>query len=207
MKIITLAQQKGGVGKTTVCINLACQAVRRKKRAVILEMDTRNGSAFGWGELRKSTKLPPVPVFDVKSVELETALKRLTDAKIDWVFIDLPGGDRPSPGMNVADLTLIPCRPVEDDVRPSLVTAGLLRRGAGNYAYLMNIAPPGGVRAQKVGEYLRENGHPVADVIVTQRIGVSDANARGMGINEREPNSESAEEFSRLFEWVRGQLR
>jgi len=210
MKIITLAQQKGGVGKTTVCVNLACQARKRKKRAVILDMDVEQASAFFWGEKRKTVALAPqIPVYRVRSPELQTRLDALNKEGVEWVFIDLPGRDVPSTGLNVANLTLLPTRPVEDDVRPSLVTAGLLRRADRRYAYLMNIAPAQAdkARARKVAAVLRDAGHTVADPIITERIGISDANARGMGINEREPNSESAREYSELFKWIEGQLK
>jgi chromosome partitioning protein len=209
MKIITLAQQKGGVGKTTVCVNLACQARRRKKRAVILDMDTEQGSAFFWGERRQEAGLPPIPVVRVRSHELPTVLERLRTEKADWVLIDLPGRNVPSAGLSIADLVLLPCRPVEDDVRPSLATAKVLRTGGARYAYLMNIAPSASdkSRARKVAAVLSDAGHIVAGAIITERMGVPDANARGMGINEREPKSESAREYSDLYKWIEDQLK
>ena len=209
MKIITLAQQKGGVGKTTVCVNLACQARRRKKRAVILDMDTEQGSAFFWGEKRKEAGLPPIPVVRVRSHELPAVLDRLRAENADWVFIDLPGRNVPSTGLSVADLVLLPCRPVEDDVRPSLATAKVLRTGGSRYAYIMNIAPSASdkSRARKVAAVLRDAGHLVSEPIITERWGVPDSNARGMGVNESDPKGDSAKEYSELYRWIEDQCK
>jgi chromosome partitioning protein len=37
--IITVANQKGGVGKTDLCVNLACYLARKGKRTLILDLD------------------------------------------------------------------------------------------------------------------------------------------------------------------------
>lgn len=212
MRTVTLAQQKGGVGKTTVCQNLAAQAAARGQTAAIIDMDGDQRSAAKWGERRKGAAkaLPAIAVYTVKSGALSAKLQELEAAGIDWAFIDLPGRDAPasSAGLRVANLILIPCRPLEDDVEPSLNTVGLIRRSGGKYAYLLNISPPqvDKSRARKVSAVLTEAGHPVCPVIIVQRISVPDANALGMGVNEREPGSSSAKEYSELLTWIEGQL-
>jgi nitrogenase subunit NifH len=73
----------------------------------------------------------------------------------------------------------------------------------------MNIAPPqiDKRRARNASAILEKAGHPVIPVIIVQKIGVPDANARGLGINEREPNSNSAGEYSELFNWIERQFK
>ena len=208
MRVISLTQQKGGVGKTTVCVNLACQAVARKKRAVILDMDEQ-GAALAWSEKRKAHGLEEPQVFSVKTPELKAKLAELEKAGVDWAFIDLPGRIVYGGEVGLSHLSIVPARPLEDDIGPSLKTVKLLRDSGRRYAYLLNISPPqvDKARAKKVAEVLKGAGHPVAPVIVVQRIGVPDANARGLGVNEREPSSASAKEYSQLFDWVSGQFK
>jgi chromosome partitioning protein len=214
MKIITLAQQKGGVGKTSVCINLACQAIAHGKSAVILDMDVEQGSSIKWRARRnKKDGLEKPEVFSIKHPELERKLAELKARGMEWVFIDLPGRAAYGKGLSIADLIIVPSRPVEDDIEPSLFTVGLIRRGGRkNYAYLMNICPPqvdrgGNSRARKIADALRLGGHPVSPVIIVQRLAVPDANARGLGVNEYEPDSPSAAEYGQLFEWIESELR
>ena len=214
MKIITLAQQKGGVGKTTVCINLACQAVAHGKSAVILDLDTEQGSSKKWREKRdKRVGLEKPEVLSVNLPDLEKRIAELRTRGIEWVFIDLPGRTTYGVGMMVADLIIIPSRPFEDDVQPSLSTVCLIRRGSRrNYVYLMNICPSqvdknGNSRARQMADHLTNAGHPVSPVIVIQRLAVPDASAYGFGINEYEPGNKSATEYKQLFKWIEGELK
>lgn len=102
--IVTVANAKGGVGKTTTLIYLAVVAQRAEpeKTVSIIDADPQR-SATDWAEIAKADGTP-LPVTVTDNLTIEDGNNRIT-------FIDCPPAftDTVRDAITAADLVIIPC--------------------------------------------------------------------------------------------------
>jgi chromosome partitioning protein len=205
MKAIAVAQQKGGVGKSTVAIHLAEEASRDGLTAFILELD-KQGTASTWGE-RRGAGNPP-DVMKIESGSLAQHLRALRGLSVDLVILDLPGAHSPAvtPAIKAADLVLIPSRPNEVDITASAETLSAAHRLEKPYAYVLTFTEPTGGKTKEARTALIEAGHPVAEGEISRRQVFVDAVASGQTAFEIEPKGKGAAEIRKLWAWIKTQM-
>ena len=212
MPVITLANLKGGVGKTTIAVNVAaCLNESRRTSVVLIDADAQ-GSATAWG--REGTLPMPVKAVPLgREEEPAQWLRRVDQAAgdSDYVIIDLPPylGSATAFAIAEADLVLVPITPSEADLEASAVVIGLIRSGrqarsdGGPRVFLV---PSKVDRRTLVGREieaaLHDLGEPVAPAI-SQRTAHVDAYSARVWLGAFAPNSAGHREIQALTALVR----
>ena len=199
MKAITFVTQKGGSGKSTLCINLAVAAQEAGRSVCILEMD-RQATVSDWAEHRTS-ETPEVAQIDAP--QLDEVMKNLRGSAYDYVFIDTPGVDSPGTlsAIRAADLCIIPCRPTPADLRAFKPTLAAIYRLEKRFAFVLNQTPPRSYRIRDAADGLTVLG-VLPDVNIVARNDHQDAIGMGQGVTEFNPTGQAAGEIRRLWSWV-----
>lgn len=126
MKIIALLNEKGGAGKSTLAINLACALHRQGRKVVLVDADPQ-GTARDWREASpEGLDLPPVVPLD----RPEVLLAGIKTLNADIAVIDTPAkAEKMSANVvRVADIALIPVQPSGADVWASAAAVKLIQQ-------------------------------------------------------------------------------
>lgn len=127
MKVVGVLHGKGGVGKSTIAVNLARSLQLRGLDVVIIDCDAQ-GTSQSWKASRENgTDLPAVFGVD-KASSLEADVQRLSDS-FDVAVID--GGahlDKMHTAIiKTSDLALIPVQPSPADIWPTEQIVDLIK--------------------------------------------------------------------------------
>jgi chromosome partitioning protein len=121
-QIIGVLSQKGGVGKSTLCQLIACEAAAQGKQAKILDFDVKQMTSTDWVRTRLDRDLEPA-VEAEPSKNIGKALKHNRD--YDLIVVDgAPGSPkRTAELVPECDLIILPTGASRADLVPTLALA------------------------------------------------------------------------------------
>lgn len=185
MRVVSIANQKGGVGKTTTAMSLAAVAAE-SSRTLLLDTDPQ-ASATWWAD-QAGDGLP----FDLATDTDPGSIRRLRELgdKYDVLIVDTPGSleghDVLKAVLEASDYVILPTEPAALAIMPLLQTIDSIVKPAGRpYRVLLNLADPRSPQetdeartlltkrgiptfAAAVREYKSHKRAPLAGEVVTQ---------------------------------------
>ena len=199
-RVICVAQQKGGAGKTTVLVQLATALAAAGRRVALIDTDPQ-GSLSGWMRLREAAggDLPALSFSAVGGWRLAVELDRVREAA-EFVLVDTPphAEAEARTAVREAHLVLVPTQPSPLDLWASRGTLELAAREGRETRLLLNRVPPRGRSIAEAEAAMAELGAAALASRLGNRQAFVRAVARGLGVVESEPRSRAAAESRAL---------
>ncbi len=200
-KVITIAQQKGGSGKTTLAVNLAVALSRRGRTVAILDTDPQ-GSLGRWFLTRRALLGDPGMEFSTASawgVSYECEKLRKT---ADFVIVDTPPKVDADlrPALREADLVLIPVASSHVDLWATDGVLDLTRRERKRATIVLNRAKAGTRLGEEVAQAAAALEAEVATTRLGQRVVYAETMGTGLGVLEAGPSPASREVLALMDE-------
>lgn len=192
--IVLVANEKGGVGKTTIAVNLAAMCRLAGKDVLLVDTD-RQESASTWAAMRYENGVDPVITCVSKTGKVGFDLVSL-GKKYDMVIVDAGGRDslEMRQAIAVSGVCIIPVKPAQFDVWSLSRMAHLIRdvaerieRPINAFSFVNGASANPNVReTQEVKEALQEYADlfPVMQTVITERIAVRKASRDGLAVVE-----------------------
>ena len=205
MRILVVASQKGGVGKTTIAGHLGVMAeIKNAGPVALIDTDPQGSLSSWWNE-----RVSETPMFaSININNLKKHLSKLALAGVKLAIIDTPPAvtDTIREVLSVADLVLIPTRPSPHDLRAVGSTVDLVEQAGKRMVFIVNGAAARAKITSEAAVALSQHG-TVAPVILYQRTDFAASMIDGRTVQEIDAKSRSANEVDLLWNYVFTQLK
>ena len=200
MKVISILNQKGGSGKTTIATHLA-RSLQLKGFSVLLVDSDPQGSSRDWAAVNEEN---PVPVVGIDRPTIERDLKRI--ASKDYIIIDgaPQAADLAISAIKASDVVIIPVQPSPYDIWATSDLVDLVKQriemtdGKLKAAFVVSRTIKGTKIGKEISTALADYDLPVLKTNIIQRVIYPTSASKGSSVLDDEPNGEASKEILNL---------
>lgn len=204
-KIVTIAQQKGGAGKTTMAAQLAVSFAKTGKRVGLIDIDPQ-GSLATWYDVRKALVDEAgagITFVQASGWRLSTELDRMK-RDVDLILVDSPPHAETDVRIAVraADLIMVPMQPSPMDLWATQPTLDMAKKEKSVALVVFNRTPPKGKLVDAVRRKIVEADMPVAGTVLGNRVAFAASMMEGKGVAESNPRHTATKEIKALADEI-----
>ncbi|HTH17590.1 MAG TPA: ParA family partition ATPase [Magnetospirillum sp.] len=208
-KIVTIAQQKGGAGKTTMAAQLAVAYAQAGKRVGLIDIDPQ-GSLANWYEVRRAlvdAKGGGITFLQASGWRLSTELDRMK-RDVDLILVDSPPHAETDVRIAVraADLIMVPMQPSPMDLWATQPTLDMAKKEKSAALVVFNRTPPKGKLVDAVRKKIAQAEMPVAATVLGNRVAFAASIMEGKGVVESNPRHTATKEIKALADEIASTL-
>lgn len=200
-KVITIAQQKGGAGKTTIAAHLAVALSQKGKRVAIIDIDPQ-GSLTAWYNIREERfgqGYTGLNFLSASGWRVTSEITRLKQTH-DIIIIDSPPHTETEAktAIRAADLVIIPVQPSPTDLWATKATVELAEKEKKTIAILLNRVAANSKLAKEITASLPN----LLKSNLGNRVGFAACLMEGRCVTETEPSGLAAKEIKAFVEEI-----
>jgi chromosome partitioning protein len=197
MPVLSVLNQKGGVGKTTLAVSIAACLTEQGKRVLLIDAD-HQGSALDW----KAARGDPT-TFTVVGIPKDTIHKEVPAMSRDYEWIVIDGPPRVSTvaksAIAASDIVVIPVQPSPYDVWAAKEIVDLIEEVTVikpdlKSVFTVNRRITGTAIGRDVEKALSDYPITVMKASLCQRVSFAESAASGRTVLETDPQGPAAGE-------------
>ena len=204
MKVITIGNEKGGVGKSTIACNLAVEAALSGLKVLLIDADSQQ-SSIDFRAVRAENDA--LPQFHAVSITKNTIHRDVTSfQEFDLILIDAGGRDTAvfRSALLACNLLIIPVLPSQYDIWATQGTIDVFEQAQSfkniDALFVLNQVITNTLIERDALEALERFPIHIFNTRLHSRVAFKKSIMEGMGVSEYDCNSKAAQEIKSLWE-------
>jgi len=203
MRVVSILNRKGGVGKSTIACQLARGLQLQRLNVLVIDTDSQ-GTASDWAETGDDTPL----VVKIDRATLDDDIPR-AGSDYDVVVVDgaAKASRMNSSAVKASDLVLIPIQPSAVDIWPAKEMVDIIKArqevtGEPEARFLVSRAVVGTNLASTISDALSGLEVPLCEARIHQRVAYAEAMGMGTGVMDLSSANKAVREIKDLTDEV-----
>ena len=201
-KVITVAQQKGGAGKTTVAAHIAVALSQKANRVAVIDIDPQ-GSLSYWHKIREQKfgeGYTGLTFSAVSGWRVAGEVARLAKTH-DYVVIDSPPHTETEArtAIRSADLIIIPVQPSPTDLWATKATLELAKHEKTPVRVVLNRVPA----SSRLAATIADEFDVLTETTLGNRVIFASSLMEGRCATEIDPNCTASQEIKSLVKFLK----